>query len=109
MAYMHLDDQVIMSFRISSGRAATPSDPGEWHVYSKSALHTMRGTINGESYVVPYVPWISYFNDGEAFHGTYWHHNFGTPMSHGCINMTISDAHMMYNFTYIGMRVSVHY
>jgi|GEM_PF-6389519 len=109
MAYMHLDDQVIQSFRISSGRAATPSDPGEWKVYLKRALHTMRGTINGESYVVPNVPWITYFNDGEAFHGAYWHNNFGTPMSHGCINMTLPDAQMMYNFSYIGMRVSVHY
>ena len=109
MAYMRLDDQVIQSFRISSGRAATPSDPGEWKVYLKRALHTMRGTINGESYVVPNVPWITYFNDGEAFHGAYWHNNFGTPMSHGCINMTIPDAQMMYNFSYVGMRVSVHY
>jgi hypothetical protein len=109
-AYMHLDDQIIQTFRISSGRAATPSDPGEWAVSRKFAVTTMRGTINGESYVVPNVPWVSYFNpDGEAFHGAYWHNNFGTPMSHGCINMTVPDAHMMYNFTYIGMRVSVHY
>ena len=109
-AYMHLDDQVIQTFRISSGRAATPSDPGEWAVTRKIPLHTMRGTINGESYVVPNVPWVVFFNpDAEAFHGAYWHNNFGTPMSHGCINMTIPDAKMMYNFAYIGMRVSVHY
>jgi len=109
-AYMHLDDQVIQTFRISSGRAATPSDPGEWAVSRKIPLHTMRGTINGESYVVPNVPWVVFFNpDAEAFHGAYWHNNFGTPMSHGCINMTIPDAKMMYNFAYIGMRVSVHY
>lgn len=109
MAYMRLDDQTIMSFRISSGRAVTPTDPGEWNVYGKLPLRTMRGTINGESYEVPNVPWVVYFHDGEALHGTYWHNNFGTPMSHGCINMTIADAKLMYNFAYIGMRVSVHY
>lgn len=109
MAYMHLDDQTIMSFRISSGRAVTPTDPGEWNVYGKLPLRTMKGVINGEAYEVPNVPWVVYFHDGEAFHGTYWHNNFGTPMSHGCINMTIADAKMMYNFAYIGMRVSVHY
>jgi len=109
-AYMRLDDKIIQTFRISSGRAATPSDPGEWAVTRKLPITTMRGTINGESYVVPDVPWVAYFNpDAEAFHGAYWHNNFGTPMSHGCINMTIPDARMMYNFAYIGMRVSVHY
>ncbi|MBP9853108.1 MAG: hypothetical protein QG629_280 [Patescibacteria group bacterium] len=109
MAYMHLDDQVIMSFRISSGRAVTPTDPGEWNVYGKIPIQTMKGVINGEAYEVPNVPWVVYFHDGEAFHGTYWHNNFGTPMSHGCINMPIADAKMMYNFAYMGMRVSVHY
>jgi lipoprotein-anchoring transpeptidase ErfK/SrfK len=44
-------------------------------------------------YQLPGVPWTSYFTeDGQAFHGTYWHQNFGTPMSHGCVNMRTSEA-----------------
>lgn len=105
-----LDDSVVASFRISSGRAATPTDVGEHAIRSKFPKQTMSGTINGESYYVPNIPWVSYFNaDAEAFHGTYWHSSFGTPMSHGCINMTIADAKTLYDYAPIGTRVSVHY
>ena len=40
------------------------------------------------AYELPGVPWVSYFTgNGVAFHGTYWHDNFGSPTSHGCLNM----------------------
>ena len=52
---------------------------------------------------------MSYFNGDEGFHGTYWHNNFGTPMSHGCINMTIPQAKELYDWAYRGTEVSVHY
>lgn len=105
-----LDDSVVATFRISSGKAATPTDVGEHAIRSKFPKQTMSGTINGESYYVPNIPWVSYFDaDAEAFHGTYWHSNFGTPMSHGCINMTIADAKTLYDYAPIGTRVSVHY
>jgi len=43
------------------------------------------------------VPWVSYFTDsGIAFHGTYWHNDFGTPHSHGCINLPIQAAKWIY-------------
>lgn len=105
-----LDTTPIATFRISSGRPATPTDPGEHYIRSKYPTQTMSGTINGESYYVPNIPWVSYFDaDNEAFHGTYWHNNFGTPMSHGCINMTIADAKILYDYAPLGTRVSVHY
>ena len=28
-----------------------------------------------------------YFNGDQAFHGVYWHNNFGHRMSHGCVGM----------------------
>ncbi|QQS18996.1 L,D-transpeptidase [Candidatus Saccharibacteria bacterium] len=109
-ATLFIDNTVFASYVISSGRAATPTNVGEFYIRSKYPMQTMSGTINGEYYNVPNIPWVSYFNsDGEAFHGTYWHSNFGTPMSHGCINMRIEDAKVVYDFAPIGTRVTVHY
>jgi len=63
----------------------------------------------GPGYNLPNVPWVMYFYDGYAIHGTYWHHNFGHPMSHGCINMTIPDAHWLYNWAPKGTLVVIHW
>ncbi len=72
---------------------------------------------------LPGVPWTSYFTTvGHAFHGTFWHENYGTPMSHGCINMRNKEAKWLFRwatpvhdaYTYIsekgrGTSVEIHY
>lgn len=103
-----LGNTQVMSTLISSGRAATPTEVGEFAIYEKLPMTTMTGTILGEYYYVPNIKWVSYFDGGEALHGTYWHHNFGHPMSHGCINMTEADAKILYDFAPIGTKVIVH-
>ena len=103
-----LGDDVVNSWLISSGKAATPTQIGEGRIYAKYPMQTMTGTINGEYYYVPNIKWVSYFNGGEAIHGTYWHSNFGHPMSHGCINMTEAAAKIVYDFAPIGTKVIVH-
>ncbi len=105
---LYVGDTPVQSFLISSGRARTPTEIGEFKIYKKYRMKTMTGTILGDYYYVPDIPWVSYFDGGEAFHGTYWHHNFGHPMSHGCINMTIADAKTLYDFAPIGTKVIVH-
>jgi hypothetical protein len=46
------------------------------------------------------VPWTSFFTgQGHAFHGTYWHNNFGVPMSHGCVNMRNEDALRLFRWS----------
>jgi lipoprotein-anchoring transpeptidase ErfK/SrfK len=107
---LYTGSRLLASYRISSGMAATPTNPGTFKVWSKMRVQTMKGVINGERYEVPNVEWISYFDkDGRAFHATYWHSNFGTPMSHGCINMTYPAAITLYQFAPVGTRVEVHY
>jgi len=54
------------------------------------------------------VPYSMFFYKGYSLHGTYWHSNFGTPMSHGCINMVTSDAAWVYENAPIGTYVYVH-
>ncbi len=105
---LYLGNDVVASYLISSGRAATPTQIGEGRIYAKYPMQTMTGTINGEYYYVPNIKWVSYFNGGEAIHGTYWHSNFGHPMSHGCINMTEDAAKVVYDFAPIGTKVIVH-
>jgi lipoprotein-anchoring transpeptidase ErfK/SrfK len=41
-------------------------------------------------------------------HGTYWHQNFGFPMSHGCVNYTITDAAWLFDFASVGTVVYIH-
>lgn len=103
-----LGDEVIGTWLISSGTAKTPTQIGQGRIYAKYAMQTMTGTINGEYYYVPNIKWVNYFNGGEAIHGTYWHSNFGHPMSHGCINMTEATAKIIYDSAPIGTKVIVH-
>ena len=90
---------------ISSGKAATPTVQGDFKVTRKLPSRHMVGP----DYDLPGVPWVLYFYAGYAFHGTYWHNNFGTPMSHGCVNMTTADAKWFYDFAPVGTPVHVRY
>ena len=49
-------------------------------------------------YNLPNVKWVQYFYADYAFHGTYWHNDFGRPKSHGCINMTNADAKWLFDW-----------
>jgi lipoprotein-anchoring transpeptidase ErfK/SrfK len=63
--------------------------------------------MSGEGYYLPDVPYTMYFYKDYGIHGTYWHDNFGTPMSPGCINMSKDDAEIVYNWAEVGTIVQV--
>ncbi len=90
----------VESFLISSGKSRTPTVTGVFRIWAKISSQTMEGGsyAAGDYYNLPGVQWVSYFYKDYSFHGTYWHHNFGTPMSHGCINMTNADAKWIYDW-----------
>lgn len=73
---------------VSTGIAQYPTVTGTYRIYAKLRSQTLRGP----GYNLPDVPHVMYFFRGFGLHGTYWHSNFGTPMSHGCINLTREDA-----------------
>ena len=83
---------------------------GEHHAVIKMpSRHMIGGEDIDDSYDLPGVPWCVYFtHKGAAIHGTYWHSNFGAPMSHGCINMKISQAKWLFNWAPKGTLVVVH-
>ena len=88
---------------VSTGTAWTPTPKGRFRIYSK----LRSGTMAGPGYYLPNVPYIMNFYGGYAIHGTYWHNNFGWPMSHGCVNMKIGDAQWVYNWAPVGTLVVV--
>ncbi len=110
MTYAYENGEVVRSMSISSGLpgAATETHTGNFRINSHVAMQDM-GCNDNYSYCTKDVPTVMYFNGDEAFHGTYWHNNFGTPMSHGCVNMTLGDAEWLYWWTPVGTEVSVHY
>ncbi len=67
------------------------------------AKHMGNGQMTAEigAYELPGVPWTCFFEHmtGIAFHGTYWHDNFGSRMSHGCVNMRVKDAKWLYRWS----------
>lgn len=94
---------LIKDFLVSTGVTAFPTVVGEYAIYIK--LDSTRMT--GPGYDLSNVPWTMYFYQGYGFHGTYWHNNFGTPMSHGCVNMRTEDADWLYHWAEVGTPVLI--
>jgi lipoprotein-anchoring transpeptidase ErfK/SrfK len=105
MLYAYAGDTVVNSFLVSTGTWLTPTVTGKFKVWIKLRTSDM----SGPDYYLPDVPYVMYFFKDYGLHGTYWHNNFGTPMSHGCVNLSIPDAEWLYNFSYVGTVVNVHY
>ena len=94
---------------ISSGTYDHPTVTGQFRIWIKYESQTMDGTRLGYDYYLENVPYVMYFFEDYALHGTYWHSNFGTPMSHGCVNMRTSDAQWIFSWAGVGTVVNVHY
>jgi len=93
----------IYSMPISSGKASTPTRVGTYAIQRKYVAKTMRG----RGYVAPGVPYTMFYSGGYAIHGAYWHNRFGTPVSHGCVNLPVSQARKLYNWAGTGTKVVV--
>ena len=101
-------DTVILRTAVSTGKPGFETPTGLFAINAKLESQTMEGVIGGESYNVPDVPWVMYFTDwGHALHGTYWHANFGVPMSHGCVNLPVETAAWLYGWAPIGTLVRI--
>lgn len=105
MLYAYEEDVIVNTFLISSGLINTPTLAGQYSIYVKYVSAVM----SGPGYYLPDVPYTMYYYKGYGIHAATWHNNFGTPMSHGCINMRLEDAQWMYNWAEIGTLVNIHY
>jgi hypothetical protein len=82
----------------------TKTPQGRFYVDKKMPLRHMGDghlTASLDAYELPGVPWVSFFHSttGVAFHGTYWHNDFGRPQSHGCVNMRTEEAKWLFRWT----------
>jgi hypothetical protein len=102
--YAYQGDTLLNSFLVSTGTWATPTVTGTFKIYVRYRAADM----SGPGYYLPNVPYVMYFYKGYGLHGTYWHSNFGTPMSHGCVNLRTSDAAWVFERARIGTIVNVH-
>jgi hypothetical protein len=118
-------DTLISTTLVSTGRDPNPTERGMFRVRLKYPAQDMQGftSATGEvtsvgdaapdpgaiPYAVAAVPDVLYFNlDAEALHGTHWHSNFGTPVSHGCVNLPLDFAAWLYGWAPLGTGVWVH-
>jgi hypothetical protein len=109
-------NNIVRTFKVSTGipsrlrssndlPTATPT--GDFRIYSKMPNKHM-GFISGNpdalengGFSLPGVPWTCFFAfpGGYAFHGTYWHNNFGVQMSHGCVNLSNENARWLFRWS----------
>ena len=95
-------EKLVFSERCSSGAKGTETPTGEFRTYHKGpSIHmTNQGDAIENIYNLPGVPWCAFFTgNGEAFHGTYWHNDYGRPRSHGCVNLPSTAAKFLYLWT----------
>jgi lipoprotein-anchoring transpeptidase ErfK/SrfK len=103
------DEQVMIAYEgekpvfatlVSSGRRKKDTPPALYRLRSKSSLTKMAAEEREAShYLVSEVPWATRFRSGLYFHAAYWHDGFGTPRSHGCVNLSPKDARWVYDWT----------
>jgi lipoprotein-anchoring transpeptidase ErfK/SrfK len=98
--YAKEGEATVYNFRVSTGKKWTPTPVGEYRVWIKLRYHTMIGgsKARGDYYNLPNVPYVMYFHKGYGIHGAYWHNQFGTPRSHGCVNVKPEEMALIYNW-----------
>ena len=90
---------------VSTGLPKMPTPTGQYHIQTKLRYDDM----SGPDYYLTDVPYVMYFYAGYGLHGTYWHANFGHPMSHGCVNLPTPEAEWLFHWAEVGTMVNIHY
>lgn len=99
-------ERLFLETSVSTGLPWWPTPTGEFRIWIKLRAAKMEGGSGKYYYYLPNVPYIMYFeNDqipswrGFGLHGTYWHSDFGTQRSHGCVNLPTNIAKELYYWT----------
>jgi hypothetical protein len=100
--------QLVFATVIASGLEPFWTRPGLFQIYLKKETETMRNNDPSDYYYLDNVPWTMYFDKARALHGAYWRLRFGYPQSHGCVNLSVGDAHWLFNWAHEGDYVHVY-
>jgi peptidoglycan hydrolase-like protein with peptidoglycan-binding domain len=104
---VHRGDRVAFSTPANTGVPGAETAQGTFPIFSRFVSTTMSGTdVDGTKYVVPDVPWVNYFNGGDAVHG-YPRASYGFPQSNGCVELPIEAAHTVFGMLSLGDVVQV--
>ncbi|BAZ28629.1 hypothetical protein NIES4074_10630 [Cylindrospermum sp. NIES-4074] len=93
----------VYAIYISSGKESTPTRLGTFKIQSKIKSTRMRG----RGYDVPNVPYAMFYQNNYGIHGAYWHKKFGTPVSHGCVNVAPNHAKWLFDWASVGTPVVI--
>ena len=94
------DDTPVFATLISSGVEEFSTNEGVFTIWSRLDRDAMSGATGApDAYALQSVPWTMYFDGGISLHGTFWHDLFGYRHSHGCVNLSISDAKYVFDWT----------
>jgi len=92
-------DRPVFATLTSTGLPRWPTFEGTFNIYYRMVRDDMSwGTPGDDFYYLEEVPWTMYFDEGRALHGAYWHDGLGYRRSHGCVNLSITDAHWLYHW-----------
>lgn len=103
-------NQLVFATLIASGIEPFWTKPGLFQIYQKHDSTPMRGAFEADrsdAYYLEDVPWTMYYDEARALHGAYWHNGFGSPRSHGCVNMSVGDSRWLYDWASEGDWVYV--
>jgi hypothetical protein len=110
--YIYRGTKMIFESLASTGLNSSPTPKGTFKIFRKEISRTMQGPIQNigiqDSYDMLGVPFVAFFTqEGAAFHGAYWHNDFGKHHSHGCVNLPIDESEKLYWLTPVGTKVIV--
>ncbi len=95
----YIGDRPVLATLVSTGKTPGMTPVGVHRIQSKFVATSMRDQpVEDEAYSIEDVPWTQYFSNNVALHGAFWHGGFGLVRSHGCVNLSPSDARWLFGF-----------
>jgi hypothetical protein len=104
------DGRLVFATMVSTGLPGWWTQPGTFQVYARLEVDDMSGAFEADRsdyYLLQDVPWVMYYDKARALHGAYWHNGYGYARSHGCVNLSPTDAHWIFNWAQEGTYVHV--
>jgi lipoprotein-anchoring transpeptidase ErfK/SrfK len=103
-------DNPVYSAHVATGTDEDPTYEGIFAIQSMHSFSVMKGnSADGTPYEIDDVPFVLYYDGSYAIHGAYWHDAFGEFITHGCVNVPVTQAEWLYNWAYVGSPVIVHW
>jgi len=104
------NNQLVFATLTSTGLPGWWTRPGLFKIWEKFESTPMSGAFEADRsdyYYLEDVPWTMFFDEARAFHGAYWHNQFGYERSHGCANLSPGDSRWLFDWAVVGDWVYV--